>query len=55
MMDIKNEFKEAMGVYYSDKLFHTIYLETGDASWPILKQVYEEYAAIWGTEGTARK
>ncbi len=55
MMDIKDEFKEAMGVYYSDELFHTIYLETGDASWPIIKQVYQDYAAIWGTEGTARK
>ncbi len=55
MMDIKAEFKEAMGVYYSDELFHTIYLETGDASWPIIQQVYQDYAAIWGTAGTARK
>ncbi|MFA5766033.1 MAG: DUF885 family protein, partial [Bacilli bacterium] len=55
MMDIKDEFKEAMGVYYSDELFHTIYLEIGDASWPIVKQIYQDYAAVWGTEGTARK
>jgi uncharacterized protein (DUF885 family) len=55
MMDIKAEFKDAMGVYYSDELFHTIYLETGDASWPIIKQVYQDYAAVWGIEGTARK
>lgn len=55
MMDIKAEFKEAMGVYYSDELFHTIFLETGDASWPIISQVYQEYSAIWGTEGTARQ
>lgn len=53
LMDIKAEFKEKMGVYYSEKLFHTIYLETGDASWPIIKKVYDDYAAKWGTNGTA--
>lgn len=53
LMDIKAEFKEKMGVYYSEKLFHTIYLETGDASWPIIKKAYDDYAAKWGTNGTA--
>ncbi|MFA7133172.1 MAG: DUF885 family protein, partial [Bacteroidales bacterium] len=52
LMDIKANFKDEMGVYYSDELFHTIYLETGDASWPIIAQVYEDYAAVWGMNGT---
>ena len=52
-MDIKAEFKEQMGVYYSEKLFHTIYLETGDASWTVIKKVYDDYAAKWGVNGTA--
>ena len=54
LMDIKADFKEKMGVYYSDKLFHTIYLETGDSSWPIIKAAYDNYAAMWGTNGSAR-
>ena len=55
IMDIKAEFKEEMGVYYSDKLFHTILLETGDASWPIIKKAFDEYSAKWGTNGTERQ
>lgn len=54
LMDIKADFKEKMGVYYSDKLFHTIYLETGDSSWPIIKAAYDNYAAMWGTNGSER-
>ena len=54
LMDIKAEFKEEMGVYYSDKLFHTILLETGDAPWPIIRNAFVEYAAKWGTNGSER-
>ena len=53
ILDIKDDFKEAMGVYYSDKLFHTILLETGDTSWPVIRKVFDDYAAKWGTNGTA--
>lgn len=43
VQDLKNSFKEKMGSNYSDKLFHTIYLETGPSSFTILKEQYENY------------
>ena len=54
ILDMKAEFKELMGVYYSDKVFHTILLETGEASWDIIRQELLDYASKWGTNGTNR-
>lgn len=48
ILDIKEEFKDEMGLYYSDLLFHTIYLETGEVSFDILRNVYHEYALKHG-------
>ena len=43
-----------MGVYYSDMVFHTILLETGDAPWSVIRDELLDYAAKWGTNGTER-
>ena len=54
ILDMKAEFKELMGVYYSDMVFHTILLEVGDAPWTVIRDELLDYAAKWGTNGTER-